>query len=73
MSCSILEWEEIRLLARKKAHYVKCPCCDIDGLQYWDGATGEGVSNSPSGIDPEWLERGNCENCEGIGFLFELL
>ena len=71
MSYITLEWEEVRMLAREQAYFVKCPCCDMDGLQYWDGETGLGVSNTPSGINPEWLCSGYCDNCEGIGFLFK--
>jgi len=64
-----LHENDLKLLVRQKIAVIKCNCCDINGQQYWDGATGEGCNNSPMGIDPEWLTSGDCEDCNGIGFV----
>ena len=65
-----LDMDELKKLVRGGVHWRKCLMCDLNGLQYWDGKTGEGLSASPSGIDQEWLERGSCETCYGLGFYF---
>lgn len=64
-----LENEEVRALALHKLSFVKCPCCDMNGLQYWDGRTGLGVNNSPVGLDTEDMCFGGCEECDGVGFI----
>lgn len=64
-----LDFDDLYKMVRGKVNITKCPCCDSNGIQYWDGETGEGVKDNPSGINPEWLERGPCENCHGLGFL----
>jgi len=63
-----IDLEDLQLLCKGKIQWRKCPDCDVNGLQYWDGKTGEGVNTSPSGIDPEWLERGGCETCLGLSY-----
>ena len=65
----MLDAEEVRDLILGKLKYRKCPCCDNNGVEYWDGETGMGASPSPSGINPEWLAWGSCENCNGLGFI----
>ena len=65
-----LELEDVRKLALGKIQWKKCPCCDLNGQQYWDNSTGEGLSPSPSYIEPEKLDHQNCENCLGVGFIF---
>ena len=55
-----------------KVHYRKCPCCDSDGRQYWDG-NGMGVGPCPR---PEWGEdygEGLCDNCGGLGYILGTL
>ena len=64
-----LDFDDLYKLVRGNVAIKKCPCCDVDGLQYWDGATGLGVKDNPSGIDPEFLDQGPCDNCAGLGFL----
>lgn len=54
----MLDKEETRDLILGKLKYRKCPCCDNQGMEYWDGQTGMGANPSPSGIDPEWLTWG---------------
>jgi|LakMenE18May11ns_1017448.scaffolds.fasta_scaffold6781058_1 hypothetical protein len=66
-----LDWEETYDLVRGRITWFKCVSCDSNGQQYWDRVTGEGVSNSPSTILPENLERGPCDECHGIGFKFK--
>ncbi len=63
----MLDTEEVRDLIIGKLKRRKCPMCDNNGVVYWDGATGE--SSTPSGIDPENLSFGGCENCYGLGFI----
>jgi len=65
----MLDTHEVRDLILGKLKYRKCPCCDNQGLEYWDGSTGMGVNPSPAGIDPENLSWGFCENCSGLGFI----
>lgn len=65
----MLDAEEVRDLILGKLKYRKCPCCDNNGTVYWDGKTGEGESSSPSGIDPEWISYGGCENCKSLGYI----
>lgn len=64
-----LDIDDLRELITGKLKVEKCPCCDVNGRQYWDGETGEGLNNTPSGINPEWLQSEACENCHGLGFL----
>jgi hypothetical protein len=64
-----IDFDELKDLCRNKIQWRKCQSCDTDGQQYWDGRYGEGVQPNPSGIPPEHLERGNCEDCFGIGFV----
>lgn len=44
--------------------------CDNNGYEYWDGESGMGVSPTPSGINPDNLAYGPCEECKGLGFYF---
>jgi len=64
-----IDRDELKDLIEGKLKYRKCPCCDANGLQYYDGSTGLGVSASPSGIDPEWLTSEGCDNCGGLAYL----
>ena len=42
-----MEAEELRDLCKGKIQWRKCQDCDVDGFQYWDGITGEGVLQQP--------------------------
>lgn len=64
-----LDFDDLYNLVRDKIRIVKCKDCDINGVQYWDNRYDEGLQNNPSGIDPEYLDRGSCENCHGLGYL----
>lgn len=65
-----LDFEDLQDLCKGKLQWRKCLDCDVNGIQYWDGNTGEGVSPTPSGIDPECLDKGSCETCYGLGYYF---
>ena len=48
----------------------KCPCCDNNGQEWWDGMTGLGVGSAPPvGVPVENLSNGDCENCDGLAYL----
>lgn len=64
-----IDLDDLKLLCLGKIQWRKCQVCDADGRQYWDNNTGEGVSHTPSGIDPRYLEVGACETCLGLGFV----
>jgi len=64
-----IDLDDLKLLCKGQIQWRKCLCCDTDGQQYWDNSTGEGLSHTPSGIAPENLDRGPCENCLGLGFI----
>lgn len=51
-----------------KVQYRKCPCCDSNGLQFWD-EDGMGLGPYPR---QEWGEdygQGPCDNCDGLGYI----
>jgi len=59
---------DFRNIILGKTTYRKCPLCDNDGMEYWDE---NGMSPSPF-PRPEWGEdynSGECENCNGLGFV----
>lgn len=63
-----LDAEELRDILLGKMVYKKCPCCDKEGLEYWN-EDGEDVSPAPKA---EWGEdycSGTCENCNGLAFV----
>lgn len=57
-------------ICKGKLDWKKCKDCDCNGLQYYDGSTGLGVSHSPSGINEEFLAYEECDTCGGIGYMF---
>ena len=63
--------EELQAICKGKISWTKCPDCDTNGWQYWDGEIGEGVCNNPSYINPERVDRDGCETCGGIAYLFK--
>lgn len=63
-----IDIDELKLFCKGKIQSRKCNDCDSNGLQYWDGETGMGVSHTPSGINPEWLSWDSCETCHGLGY-----
>jgi hypothetical protein len=65
-----LDFDDLKELCKGRLHWRKCCDCDSNGQQYWDDSTGEGLSNTPSGINPENLSRDNCETCFGLGYHF---
>jgi hypothetical protein len=67
-----LSRDEFRAIILGKITYRKCPCCDSEGLEYWD-ENGNGTGPCPR---PEWgdnYESGLCDNCDGLGFIPNVL
>ncbi len=61
---------EVRKFALGKFTARKCPCCDNDGIEYWDE---DGIAPGPS-PRKEWGEdfgSGACQNCNGIGYIIQ--
>lgn len=62
--------EEVRGIIQGKLSYRKCPCCDNDGLEWWDGMTGLGVGPSPPHTcSVEDLSSGQCQSCGGVAYI----
>lgn len=59
--------EELRDIILGKITYRKCPCCDSNGTEYWD-IDGEVVLPY---AHPDWEDynQGECENCDGVGYI----
>ena len=68
MTC--VEGEDLTKLCKGIIRPVKCPECYNNGTVYWDSETGEGMCNNPSYINPDRLDWGNCDICDGVGYLF---
>jgi len=65
--------EELRSIALGKFTARKCPSCDNNGIEYWDGNTGLGAGpNPPKDIPKEDVSFGSCENCNGIGYILQI-
>ena len=62
--------QDLKDLCKGKIQWRKCQDCDANGIQYWDGFTGEGVCNNPSHIHPDRIDYGGCDTCGGIGYIF---
>lgn len=62
------EKEDLRKLILGKITYRKCPNCDNDGQEYWD-ENGEGVCPHPREEWGENYNQGDCENCDGLGYI----
>lgn len=63
-----IDLDDLKQLCKGKIAWRKCQDCDVNGIQYWDNTTGEGLSHTPSGINPENLDKGNCMTCFGLGY-----
>ncbi|MEY3400596.1 MAG: hypothetical protein RLZZ86_199 [Cyanobacteriota bacterium] len=69
MEDNYFEPEEIRSIifnAHKIKEFNKCPLCDGIGWENWDEDGGDikaGRTNDPD------REEGQCENCNGIGYV----
>jgi hypothetical protein len=65
-----IDIEELKYLIKGKIQWRKCPECDNNGLQYFDGSTGLGVAPYPlPGIPEEDLASENCDNCYGLAYI----
>lgn len=63
-----LDNEDVYRMMRGNYRFKKCPSCDINGRQYYDGSTGLGVSNTPAGIPLDDLAEDTCDECNGYGY-----
>lgn len=63
-----LDSEDVQRMIKGNYKFQKCLHCDVNGVQYWDSSTGEGVNSSPVGIPKENLDYGACEECNGYGY-----
>ena len=63
-----LDTEELRNIITGKTSFRKCPCCNKEGLEYWE-ETGVSVLPYPH---PDWgdnYESGPCDECDGLGYV----
>ena len=60
--------EDFRKIILGKITFKKCPCCDNNGVEYWD-ETGTSVLPYPHKSWGDKYESGKCENCGGLGFI----
>ena len=65
--------EDIRCIihnAHKIKEFNKCQNCNGTGFENWNGETGGDVKPGPlsttDGFERDW---GECERCEGIGYI----
>lgn len=61
----------MRDIALGKRIFIKCPCCDNNGVIYYNGITGDGASpfsRSELGEDETTCE---CNNCDGLGYILK--
>jgi len=64
---------KIRSICLGKFSAKKCPCCDNDGIVYFDGNTGLGVGPTPpGGLQKEDIGIDTCDNCFGVGFILTI-
>ena len=62
-----VEVEWLRDVILGKIAFKKCPQCDMNGTEYW---TRDGISIHPTQVkDILEVERGSCQNCDGLGFV----
>ena len=63
--------EELKKLLFGRFDVRKCPACDCNGDQWFDGRTGLGVSPTPPDIDEEWIASELCTECDGLAYLYK--
>lgn len=69
-----LEKEQVRAICLGKFTARKCPCCDNEGYEYWNGITGMGVGPTPPlGLPEDDIASGACENCNGSAFILTFM
>ena len=66
LNCFLLRAEDLRAVIIGKVVYGQCPQCNGTGRENWN-EDGEDVRPGHSN-DPA-RETGNCENCEGVGYI----
>lgn len=60
--------QELCDIIKGKIRFSKCLCCNNDGMVFWD-ENGQSVLSYPY---PDWGENydsGECDNCDGLGFV----
>lgn len=64
--------EEVRMIIQGHISYRKCPSCDNQGQEWWDGETGTGVGPcAPFGCNPEYISHDDCQSCGGLAYILE--
>jgi len=64
--------DTVRGIIRGTITYRKCPCCDNDGQEWWDGGTGLGAGPTPPvNVSVDDLASGDCDNCGALAYLLE--
>jgi hypothetical protein len=67
-----LNRQEIRAICLGKFSARKCPACDNDGREYYDGRTGLGAGPMPpDGIPEDDIASEPCANCDGVGYILK--
>ena len=62
--------EEVREIIQGKVNFRKCPCCDNNGQEWWDGATGTGVGPSaPANCAEDDICHDDCQACHGLAYI----
>ena len=61
---------EIKDLIEGRIKYRKCPCCDTDGIVWFDSTRTSGVlPYPPPDITEEDLGWETCHNCNGLSYI----
>lgn len=61
-----VEKEWLRDVILGKIKFKKCMKCDAEGYEWW---TEEGVPLHPSQASPDRDNSGQCEQCDGLGYV----
>ena len=59
---------EIKDLIEGRIKYRKCPCCDTDGIVWFDSTKPYGALPYPD-IPEEDLGWESCHNCDGLSYI----
>ena len=65
---TVIDTDDLRKIITGETKYRKCLKCDNNGQEYWD-ETGVSVLPYPH---PDWgnnFESGECDTCDGVGFV----
>lgn len=64
-----LSKEELRDVIFGRIQYRKCPACDNDGVEWYNGKTGDAARPFPDPSWGKWTESQECPECDGLGFV----